>query len=199
MNNNLSIRLAKINDATALLDIYGLYVLHTSFTPESEVPSLNVFKDKISQIAGFYPYLVYTADEKVIGYAYAHQYRQASGHQWSVETSVYCAQDMQGRGIAGKLYRAMLAILKLQNFINVFAGIILPNDSSMAFHQKFHFAKAGILEKGIYKSGVWHDVQWMQLALSTHTENPSLPVPLPEIIHTEAFRRIMAQTNNGYK
>lgn len=196
MSNDLQIRLAKITDATALLDIHTPYVLHTSFTPESQTSSLKSFQDSISQTITCCPYLVYILNEKIVGYAYAHKYRQASGHQWSVETSVYCARDMQGKGIASNLYKVLFEILKLQHFINVFAGIILPNDSSVAFHQKFNFTKVGIFEKGIYKSGVWHDVQWMQLALCTHAENPPLPLPLPEIIHTEAFREIMAKVNN---
>lgn len=199
MSNTFQIRLAQVNDTPALLDIYTPYVLHTSFTPESQAPSFNDFQDKISQITLFYPYLVYILDEKIVGYAYAHKYRQASGHQWSVETSVYCKQEFQGKGIAGKLYKSLIGILKLQNIINIFAGIILPNDNSIAFHQKFNFTKVGIFEKGIYKSGVWHDVQWMQLALSLHTENPPLPVPLPEIIQTEAFKKITAQVNDQYK
>lgn len=199
MSNNLSIRLVSISDAAELLKIYAPYVLQTSFTPESQIPSLKSFQDKINQTIPVYPYLVCIMNEKIVGYACAHKYRQASGHQWSVETSVYCAQDMQGKGIASKLYKTFFEILKLQNFINVFAGIILPNDRSVAFHQKFNFTKVGIFEKGIYKSGVWHDVLWMQLALCPHPKNPSLPVPLPEIIHTESFKKIMAQANDQHK
>lgn len=193
---SLFIRLAKRGDAPGLLSIYRPYVLHTSFTPESEVPSLSTFREKIKEVNTVYPYLICLVNDQIAGYAYAHQYRQASGHQWSVETTIYCSPEFQGKGIAGVLYRTLFDILKLQGFINVFAGIILPNDKSVIFHKRFNFTQVGIFEKGILKAGIWHDVLWMQSALKDHTENPPLPLTLPEIVNTVSFRNIMNKKND---
>ncbi len=195
MPDNLFIRLAKRGDAPGLLSIYKPYVLHTSFTPESEVPSLRTFREKIREVTTAYPYLICLFNNQIAGYAYAHQYRQASGHQWSVETTIYCSPEFQGKGIAGALYRTLLEILKLQGFINVFAGIILPNDKSVTFHKRFNFTQVGVFGKGILKAGIWHNVLWMQSALKDHTENPPLPLTLPEIVNTVSFKNIMDKIN----
>lgn len=195
MNNGVSIRFATYIDAAELLRIYTPYVLKTSFTPEFKVPPLLEFEERIKQTIEFYPYLICTDNKKIVGFAHAGQYRHASGHQWSAETSVYVTQEVQGKGIAGMLYHALLTIMKLQNFVNVFAGIILPNERSIAFHQKFHFTKVGIFRNGINKSGIWHDVQWMQLALNDHVENPPLPKSIQSIMNTIPLKEIIDHVN----
>lgn len=196
MENRLLIRFAKISDASSLLSIYEPYVRQTSFTPESKVPFVQTFREKIKEADSIYPFLVGSFNGQIVGYAYAHQYRQASGHQWSVETTIYCSPEFQGKGIAGALYRTLLEILKIQGFINVFAGIILPNDKSVTFHKRFNFTQVGVFEKGILKAGIWHDVLWMQSALKDHTKNPPLPLTLPEIVNTVSFKNIMNKIHN---
>lgn len=195
MSNDISIRPVKQSDATELLHLYTPYILHTALTPESKVPFVAEFEARIRQIAGFYPYLICIYNKKIAGFAHAGQYRHASGHQWSVETSIYLAQDVQGKGIAHRLYDTLLPILKLQDFVNVFAGIILPNERSISFHRKFNFSEAGIFKNGIYKSGEWHDVQWMQLALKDHVADPPLPKSIQSVMKANSFREIMDHAN----
>ena len=195
MNDDISIRFVKQSDTTELLQLYTPYILHTALTPESKVPFIAEFEARIRQIICFYPYLVCIYNKKIAGFAHAGQYRHASGHQWSVETSIYLAQGVQGKGIAHRLYNSLLPILKLQDFINVYAGIILPNERSIAFHQKFNFTEVGIFKNGINKSGKWHDVQWMQLALKDHVTDPPLPKSIQSIMKTNSLGKIMDHAN----
>lgn len=186
MPGDIIIRPVTINDIPQLLRIYTPYILDTAYTPVFEIPSLPDFEKQLIKTIAFYPFLVCLLNGEIVGYAYGHPYRPAAGHQWSAETSIYLSAEAQGTGIARSLYQALLALLAMQGFVNVFAGIILPNERSMAFHKKLQFMPAGIFRKGIYKKGHWHDVQWMQLTIGHHTKNPSLPKSFEEI-------------NTGYK
>jgi phosphinothricin acetyltransferase len=137
------------------------------------------------------------ANEKIIGYTFANEYRSAQGHQWSAETSIYLSPDYYGKGLAKTLYLALLAILKLQNYINVFAGIVLPNKRSEVFHENLGFQEVGIFKSGIYKLGSWHDVKWFQLTLTGHIKAPPLPKLVEEIMHTAEFDSIFKQANDS--
>jgi L-amino acid N-acyltransferase YncA len=183
MENKQIIRLIKSTDIPEVLEIYKPFITSTSISPEYDVPNLRVFSAKIKRIANYYPVLVCEVANRIIGYAFANKYRSAQGHQWSAETSIYLSPDYYGKGVAKTLYQVLLTILKLQNYINVFAGIVLPNKRSEVFHKKLGFQNAGVFKRGIYKLGSWHDVKWFQLNLMEHIKNPPLPKPVKEIMH----------------
>ena len=63
-------------DSVAILNIYAPYVQDTAVLFETEVPSLEEFTARIERISAEYPYLVYEADGKVVGYAYASRHRE---------------------------------------------------------------------------------------------------------------------------
>jgi len=67
------------------------------------------------------------------------KHRERIAYQWSVESSVYVHDDYQRIGIGNALYSALIDILKLQGFRNLYAVINLPNDKSVVFHEKMGF------------------------------------------------------------
>lgn len=195
MKNNPIIRLIKTADISQVLEIYTPFVTSTTITPEHEIPDLTEFSKKIKNIAAYYPVLVCEMNDIIIGYTFAHRFRQADGHQWSAEISVYIVSGYYGKGVAKTLYQTLFNILKLQNLINVFAGIVLPNARSEVFHKNLGFQEVGIFEKGIYKLGNWHDVKWLQLSLKQHSKNPLFPKSIKEVMHTKEFPVILKQAN----
>ena len=60
----MNIRMAREEDAGALLQIYAPYVTDTAVTFEYAVPTEEEFKGRIAQILRRYPYLV--AEEGVV-------------------------------------------------------------------------------------------------------------------------------------
>ena len=192
------IRFIKSSDIVDVLEIYKPFIASTSFTPEYDIPGLQDFSAKIESIASHYPVLVCEVNDNIIGYAYANKYRLAQGHLWSAESSIYLSPDYYGKGVATTLYTTLFAILKLQNFINVFAGIVLPNKRSEKFHEKFGFQKVGIFKKGVYKPGSWHDVKWFQLNLSEHVINPPPPKSIAEVLSTEELMFALKKGNSHF-
>lgn len=66
---NITIRPARLEDASEILKIYEPYIKKTTITFEYEVPSLEEFRSRMTGIIGAYPYLVCEADGKILAYA----------------------------------------------------------------------------------------------------------------------------------
>jgi phosphinothricin acetyltransferase len=146
MGRSYSIRLAKEEDVDALLAIYAPYVEDTFISFEYEVPSRDEFLERIRIFSADYPYLVCEYAGRVIGYAYASKHRTRTAYQWSVESTVYLQKDFHRKGIARVLYEALFEMLRLQGYFNVYAGISLPNEQSVAFHLALGFEEIGVLK-----------------------------------------------------
>ena len=128
------------------------------------------------------PWLV-AEDEtgKVIGYAYASRHRERPGYRWSVDISVYIDASWHRRGVGRALYGELLPTLRRQGFVNVYAGIAIPNAGSVGLHESIGMRLIGVYDKVGYKFGEWPDVAWYGMRLSEPTEPPAEPIPFPEL------------------
>lgn len=81
---SVNIRVAKKEDARAILDIYAPYVLSTNITFEYDVPSLEDMTNRICQTLDSYPYLVAEVQGQIVGYAYASSFHSRAAYQWGV-------------------------------------------------------------------------------------------------------------------
>ena len=181
------IRIATSADAKSILDIYAPYIQNTSLTFETEVPSQDDFATRIQSYLDNWPWLVCELDGKIAGYAYASRYRERTAYQWSVECSVYIHDEYRGAGIASQLYTTLFAFLKYQGYNNVYAVINLPNDRSVAFHEKMGFTYFATFENVGYKLGKWKNVGWWQLKLNDYVTEPPAPkafASIPEQVKT---------------
>lgn len=175
------IRLANKKDASSILDIYGPYISNTSFTFETEIPSLTEFQKRIEDYLQYWPWLVCEENGKIAGYAYATKYRERKGYQWGAESSIYIHDDYLKRGIGKALYEALLEILKTQGFRNVYAVINLPNERSVKFHEKCGFSFLAMYPNVGYKSGEWKNVGWWQINLNEYNLEPDPPVKFSDL------------------
>lgn len=175
------IRLAKPTDAPAILEIYAPYIENTSFTFETEVPSIEEFAKRIETYLINWPWLVCEIEGKIAGYAYATKYRERTAYQWCVESSIYIHDDYLKRNAGTALYTALFDILKRQGFRNVYAVINLPNDRSVAFHEKCGFKYFATYEQVGYKLGKWKNVGWWRLILNDFGMEPEAPVKFSEM------------------
>lgn len=175
------LRLASPADAEGILSIYAPYIENTSFTFETEVPSVPEFAKRIKDYLENWPWLVYETDGQIAGYAYAGRYRERIAYQWCVESSVYINDNFQQHGIAGKLYSTLFDILKKQGFRTVYAVINLPNDKSVKLHEKCGFHYFATYEKVGYKLGKWKNVGWWQLSINEYTDEPQPPIKFSQL------------------
>lgn len=175
------VRLAAVEDAAAVLDIYAPYISQTAFTFETEVPSVEEFRMRMEKYLQKYPWLIAEIDGKVAGYVYGSVHREREAYQWTCECSVYIHDDFKGYGIGSALYEALFQILKLQGFRNVYAAITIPNEASDNLHQKLGFEKFAEYQNIGCKFGKWHSVGWWRLQVNAYENAPEPPVPFKKM------------------
>jgi phosphinothricin acetyltransferase len=173
------IRIAKPDDAEALLAIYSPFILNSGITQETEIPSPGEFRQRIVTTLETKPWLVCEIENEIAGYAYAGKHRDRKGYQWCIEPSVYLNEKYVGRGVASALYKALFEIVKKQGYVNVFAVITLPNERSVTFHESFGFTYITKYKNVGYKLGRWHDVGWWQYQLNEYSNEMKDPVSFP--------------------
>ena len=169
-------RIVQPSDAASILEIYTPYILNTAVTFETEIPSINSFEGRIKHYTEKWPWIVYELDGTIAGYAYATKHRERLSYQWCVESSVYIRDQFQSAGVASKLYNALFEVLRLQGFINVYAGITLPNDKSISFHEKLGFTNFVYYKNVGHKLGEWRTVGWWQKQINDYEIQPSAPL-----------------------
>ncbi len=166
------IRLAEEQDARQIQAIYGPIVEQTAISFETQAPSVDEMRSRISDTLTHFPWLVCVQDENFLGYAYAGKHRTRSAYQWSVDVSVYVQPQARRRGVGKALYSSLFKLLTLQGFYNAFAGIALPNPASVGLHESFGFQPVGVYKGVGYKLGAWRDVGWWALSLRPKTTHP---------------------------
>jgi L-amino acid N-acyltransferase YncA len=197
MNQEFKIRPITLNDAKATLEIYRPFVEKTIISFEYEAPSLAEWEERIKTNTNDYPWLVCAYKNEVIGYAYGSRHRYRTAYSWSPESTVYVSEKFHRLGIAKILYTTLFGLLKVQGYVNVYAGVGMPNVKSEEFHQALGFTELGTFKKIGYKFGAWHDTRWFQLHLTAHPDNPSLPKKTAQVENSEAFIKIIDEANQN--
>ena len=178
----VAVRLAAAGDAAAITAIYAPYVTGSPVSFETEPPSEQVMAGRITAGAGLYPWLVAVDEaDRILGYAYGCAFRPRAAYRFSVETSVYVADDAQRRGIGGRLYGSLLPLLAAQGFTQAIAAITLPNPASVRLHESHGFASAGVYRDVGYKLGRWLSVGLWQRPLAPLADRPDEPRPIAAV------------------
>ena len=181
MKNVFSFRLAEERDSAHMLDIYSRYVTETAVTFEYDVPTTEEFACRIRKVTSRYPWIVCECGGRVVGYAYASEFRERAAFKWSCELSVYVADDHQGHGIGKALYKALLDLLKRLGYRTAIACVTYPNEVSDKFHRSLGFVHTGVFGDVGYKLGEWRGVSWYQLPLAEYSLSPDAPKSIVEM------------------
>ena len=163
------IRFATPADAVQVRAVYAPYVSDTAITFEYEVPTASEMEGRMAHTLESFPWLVFEAGGKVLGYAYASPFHVRAAYAWSVETSVYVDRACRRAGIGRALMRDLEAILSHMGALNLNACIAYAGredpfltDDSVRFHERLGFALAAHFHACGYKFGRWYDMVWME-------------------------------------
>jgi phosphinothricin acetyltransferase len=199
MENSFLIREVTVADAADIYNVYKPYVDNTAISFEAVTPSVEEIEYKIKKITEMYPWLVCEHQGKVVGYAYGSTHRERPAYKWSVESSIYVDEAFHGAGIARILYETVFAILKLQGYCSVYAGVLSSNEKSCRFHEAIGFSEIGIFKHIGYKLGKWHSNKWYQLFLDESDTAPNAVRPTTEIKASAAYAEFLASANRKLK
>lgn len=159
------VRAVRPEDANEIVEIYNYYILNSIATFEELCIDAEAMKERIQSVATKFPWIVYETERKIIGYAYATEWKSRSAYKHSVESTVYLKPGEVNKGVGSILYKELINRLTKLNFHAVLGGIALPNESSIRLHEKFGFKKVAQLKEAGYKFEKWIDVGYWELLL----------------------------------
>ncbi len=159
----MNIRRANSDDAGQIAEIYNFYILNTHHTFETEPLSAEEVRKRITEICENYPYLVAEENGEILGYVYATQFKLRQAYKHSVEASIYVKNQAKQKGIGSELYKKLLEELAETDVHAIMAGISLPNDASVKFHEKLGYEKVAHFKEVGYKLGRWVDVGFWEM------------------------------------
>ncbi|KAK3900074.1 N-acetyltransferase family protein [Staphylotrichum tortipilum] len=185
-----TIRPALPRDIPAITAIYTNAVLHTTASYDLEPPTEDVMAARLATIlADDFPYLVAEdssppralspnsipgpernagSERRVLGYAYATPFRPRPGYRFTVEHSVYVAQDARGRGVGTGLMKELVGECRRKGFrvmVGVVGDVRGDGTGAVRFHRGFGFREAGALKGSGWKFGRVLDTGLWELQL----------------------------------
>ena len=153
-------------DCSAILEIINEQILTGTalydYKPRTLAQQLAIFDEKLQK--GF-PIIVAKIADEIVGFGYYSEFRFREAYKFTVEHSVYAKKNYIGKGIGKLLLTELIELAKTQNLHTMIGVIDSENESSIAFHEKFGFEKAGFLKEAGYKFDRWLHSVFMQKIL----------------------------------
>jgi L-amino acid N-acyltransferase len=163
---NPSIQTYQSEDCPAILEIINDQILTGTalydYQPRTLAQQLAIFDDKLQK--GF-PIIVAKVADEIVGFGYYSEFRFREAYKFTVEHSVYAKKNYIGKGIGHLLLTELIELAKKQNLHTMIGVIDSENESSIAFHEKFGFEKAGFIKESGYKFDRWLHSFFMQKIL----------------------------------
>ncbi len=164
---DIFVRDAREADMAQVAAIYAPYVLNGIATFEEVPPTAaDMVARRADVSAAGFPYLVAETGGRIAGYCYANSFRQRPAYRFTIEDSIYVAEELRGRGIGKALIGALIARCEKgpwRQMIAVIGGS--DNAASIALHRRMGFKPVGTLVAVGFKFGRWIDTVQMQRAL----------------------------------
>ena len=173
------IRPSRDTDVEAMLAIYRYHIRHgvaKDADSNGGMPEPDDLRDRRKNLRqGRLPHLVATWRGEVVGYAYAVLFRKRPAYRYTAKHSIYVHHEHLGRGVGRLLLQELIDACAAAGFRQMIGYIDADNAASLALHESFGFARAGLLCGVAYRYGRWSDSVMMQRVLgSGSTEPPPL-------------------------
>ena len=152
-------------DASAIANLYNYYVINTTITFEETPINKKEMGNRIQNHQPEHHWIVVDLDNKIVGFAVANSWKNRSAYRFTKEISVYIAPNNQRNGWGKQLYTKLLMILQKEGIHTVLAGITIPNESSVRFHESMGFEKVAHFKETGFKLKKWLDVGYWEKKL----------------------------------
>lgn len=157
------------DDLPAIMAILNEAIVNSDATLTSEPVTMTERLDWFGRfsLTGPHRLLVARRGGKVLGYATSQPYRNHEGFRETVEVSIALDVSCRGQGVGTALYRVLFECLASEPVHAALAGIVLPNDASVALHRKFGFTEVGTFHEYASKNGRYLSAIWMERLFSS--------------------------------
>jgi phosphinothricin acetyltransferase len=167
VHSEVAIRTARDDDFPRLTEIYNHYIRKTAITFDIQPYTVESRRPWFEQFSDSGPHRLFVAEQDgiVVGYSGSHKFRDKQAYETTVETTIYCAPEGTGHGVGTALYTALFEAIRDEDLHIAIAGITLPNDASVALHERFGFVLTGVMHHVGRKFDRYWDVAWFEKRL----------------------------------
>ncbi len=162
----MELRLATLDDAGAVREIYNLEVTTSTATFDLVPRTLDEQRAWQAERSGARAVLVATDGGAVCGFASLSPWRDRPAYATTVEDSVYVHRDHRGEGVGRALLAELLVTATAHGFHACMARIVGGHDASIALHATCGFEVVGTEREVGRKFGKWLDVVLMERLLA---------------------------------
>jgi phosphinothricin acetyltransferase len=161
----MDIRPGDAGDLEAINDVYNHYVRNSPATFDLDEQTMDARREWFDGFGGRYKLFVAYDGDDFLGYVCTKPIFTRRAYDTSAFSSVYLHPDRRGRGIGTALYRVLFGSLTGEDLHRLYAGITLPNEASVALHERFGFVKVAHFSEQGRKFGTYWDVAWLEKQL----------------------------------
>jgi L-amino acid N-acyltransferase YncA len=173
------VRPSRDSDVEAMIAIYRRHIRRgvEDSVDDAGTPEPDDLRDRRKNLRSHrLPHLVATLNGEVVGYAYVVLFRKRPAYRFAVKHSIYIHHDHQGRGVGGILLGELVDACAASGFRQMIGYIDADNAASLALHDKFGFARVGVLPGVAYRYGRWCDTVMVQRSLAAGATAPPSPM-----------------------
>jgi len=172
--SKLIVRASSEDDVARCAEIYAYHVLHGTASFEVDPPDVTEMKRRRAAVLDIgLPHLVAEREGRVVGYAYAGNWRPRPAYKFSVEDSIYIEKEAIGQGVGKALLPALIeqcTALGRRQMVAVIGDS--AQTPSIKLHASCGFEMVGTLRNVGCKFGRWLDTVIMQRELGAGSTTP---------------------------
>jgi phosphinothricin acetyltransferase len=163
----LTIRPGTDGDVSACAEVYREAVRNGTGTFELDEPDdAEMARRRAAILDQGLPWIVAERAGRLLGYAYANQFRPRRAYRFCVEDSIYLAPEARGQGVGRLLLAELVARCEALGIRQMLAVIgDSANTGSIGVHRACGFEHTGTFTAAGWKFERWLDVVMMQRRL----------------------------------
>jgi phosphinothricin acetyltransferase len=162
----MELRLATLDDAEAIREIYNVEVTSSTATFDLVPRTLEQQRAWQAERSGARAVLVAVADGAVRGFGSLSPWRDRPAYATTVEDSVYVHRDHHGQGLGKALLGELVTTATAHGFHACMARIVGGHEASIALHAACGFEVVGTEREVGRKFNKWLDVVLMERLLA---------------------------------
>ena len=167
---SIVVRPSRDSDVEPMLAIYRRHIRQGVEEGISDIdsPQPDDLRDRRKNLKNKrFPHIVAIRGGEVVGYAYVVLFRKRPAYRYTVKHSIYIHHDHVGHGIGRVLMRELIDVCAAAGFRQMIGYIDADNAPSLGLHDKFGFARVGLLPGVAWRHGRWADTIMVQRSLAT--------------------------------
>ena len=175
----LAIRLATIDDASAIAAIYNEGIVDRIATLETTLRSPDERQDWLAARDDKTPAFVAERGGEIVGWSCLNRFNPREAYRFVADFSVYVARSHRGTGVGSALLSHLISEARGLGYHKLVLAAFPFNASGVRLYSKHGFREVGIYREQGVLDGVWVDTIVMELISTAIRLRPAITAQSP--------------------